>query len=377
MLTRHEEAQQLRKDKMMLDLAWDDQKRLENDLHQSRIKQRHTELYEQFSAKDLKQMEVRARKDRKEQRLKQEKEEAIRAKHLLWEQERQRKEQSLANKIELKHIAEAEKKRQQEEKRRQKEREDEMNRNIAYLSLLDKHEKAMHNRSRKATHEQFKLQIHNESEKAKIVEKKEEVEKRKQDEKLNLKNQIIEKHRRAIENYEDVQIRRGNDIRDSKRKKREKVIRQREQLTRMEAELSDWQKNLKAYQQESLKRAEAISSMNITKKQLKARTHLVTKKTEHAENYERVRDEDDRRKQELRDLIGSKDERSELVNMEKEEVMRMSREAAQSSQAMRSIIKEQTYKRSFDRMARAAEIRANIGRGPRKAYKNQSTFMLG
>jgi len=30
-----------------------------------------------------------------------------------------------------------------------------MNRNIAYLSLLDKHEKAMHNRSRKATHEQF------------------------------------------------------------------------------------------------------------------------------------------------------------------------------------------------------------------------------
>jgi len=40
-------------------------------------------------------MEVRARKDRKEQRLKQEKEEAIRAKHLLWEQERQRKEQSL------------------------------------------------------------------------------------------------------------------------------------------------------------------------------------------------------------------------------------------------------------------------------------------
>lgn len=43
----------------------------------------------------------------------------------------------------------------QEEKRRQKEREDEMNRNIAYLSLLEKHEKAMKNRNLKATHEQF------------------------------------------------------------------------------------------------------------------------------------------------------------------------------------------------------------------------------
>lgn len=43
----------------------------------------------------------------------------------------------------------------QEEKRRQKEREDEMNRNIAYLSLLEKHERAMKNRSRMATHEQF------------------------------------------------------------------------------------------------------------------------------------------------------------------------------------------------------------------------------
>jgi hypothetical protein len=43
----------------------------------------------------------------------------------------------------------------QEEKRRQKEREDEMNRNIAYLTLLDKHEKAMRNRNRKTTHEQL------------------------------------------------------------------------------------------------------------------------------------------------------------------------------------------------------------------------------
>lgn len=86
-------------------------------------------------------MEVRARKDRKEQRLKREKEEAIRAKQLLWEQEKQKQQQSLvgiqvtanftsnlfhdfnyltffelmlkANKIELKRLAEAEKKRQQ------------------------------------------------------------------------------------------------------------------------------------------------------------------------------------------------------------------------------------------------------------------------
>lgn len=42
-------------------------------------------------------MEVRARKERKEQRLKREKEEAIRAKQRLWEQEKQRQEQSLVN----------------------------------------------------------------------------------------------------------------------------------------------------------------------------------------------------------------------------------------------------------------------------------------
>jgi len=58
MLTRHEEAQQLRSDKMALDLAWDDQRRLENELRESRVKQRNAELYEQLNAKDIKQVKL-------------------------------------------------------------------------------------------------------------------------------------------------------------------------------------------------------------------------------------------------------------------------------------------------------------------------------
>lgn len=40
-------------------------------------------------------MEARARRERKERRLKQEKEEAIRMKQSLWEQERQKQERTL------------------------------------------------------------------------------------------------------------------------------------------------------------------------------------------------------------------------------------------------------------------------------------------
>ncbi|XP_031562597.1 coiled-coil domain-containing protein 177-like isoform X2 [Actinia tenebrosa] len=376
MLTRHEEAQRLRKDKMMLDLAWDGQRQLENDLRHARMKRHQAELYEQYASKDMKQMEARARRERKERRLKQEKEEAIRMKESLWEQERQKQERTLANKIELKRMAEAEKKRQQEEKRRQKEREDEMNRNIAYLTTLEKHERAMRNRNRKTTHEQLKLQIQNESEKIKIEEKREEIARRSKEVERSLKDQITEKHVRAIENYEDQLIRRESEIRNSKRKKKEKVSRQQEKLKQMEEELKDWQKNLKVYQEESLKRAEAVSAMNITKKQLKTRCQLVAKKTEHEENYERVREEEDRRKKELLADIIAKDQRSEMVNTEKEEIRKLSREAAQTSQAVRSIVKEQTFKSSFDAMARRAEIQARVGRGPQKAYKNQSTISL-
>ena len=58
MLTRHEEAQSLRKDKMMLDLAWDDQRQLDNDLRQARMKRHQAELYEQCTAKEMKQVGV-------------------------------------------------------------------------------------------------------------------------------------------------------------------------------------------------------------------------------------------------------------------------------------------------------------------------------
>ncbi|XP_032241397.2 coiled-coil domain-containing protein 177 isoform X2 [Nematostella vectensis] len=377
MLSRHEEAEQLRKERLMLDLEWDEQKQLENDLRQAREKQRRAEIYEQYAAKDAKQMQARLRRKEKEERLKQEKQEAIRCKQALWEQEKQKQEQIKKNQMQLKRLSEAEKKRQQEQNRRRKEREEEMTRNMSYLNLLDKHERASRVRNRQLTQEQMKLKLRNEEEKMKVSEMKDKVVQKTQEEKLSIRQQITEKHLRALENYEQQLMQRDNELRSSKRKKLEKVSRQREELERMESELNDWQRNLKAYQEESLKRAEVVASMKIAKKQQKTRTQLTEKQLEHTENLQRVKEDEERRKRAVEQDIEIKNERSELVTIEKEQIRKLSRETAVTSQAVRDLVREQTLKGSFDNMAHKAQVEAHVGRGPQTGHKNQSQIRLG
>ena len=53
-MSRHEDEERARKERLMLELEWDEQKKLEEQLRQARQRQKQAEIWESFKAKDAK-----------------------------------------------------------------------------------------------------------------------------------------------------------------------------------------------------------------------------------------------------------------------------------------------------------------------------------
>ncbi|KAK2555810.1 hypothetical protein P5673_022422 [Acropora cervicornis] len=117
--------------------------------------------------------------------------------------------------------------------------------------------------------------------------------------------------------------------------------------------------------------------MTMASKQQKVKSQLEVEKGDHQYNLQKVKEADEERKREIQEVIEIKDERSQMVNTEKDEIRRLNREAARTSQAVRDLVREQTLRSSFDRMAEAAQCQAFVGRGPQTGHKNKSSVKLG
>lgn len=110
MMSRHEEEERSRKERLMLELEWDEQRKIEEQLKKARQQQRQAEIWDTYKAKDAKQFEVRARRLRNEQRLKKDQLERLLSRDSAWLMEKRKQEQIRGTKMLAKKIKETEKK---------------------------------------------------------------------------------------------------------------------------------------------------------------------------------------------------------------------------------------------------------------------------
>lgn len=58
MMSRHEEQERARKEQLMLEMEWSEQRKLEEQLRQARHRQRQEEIWDMYKAKDAKQVRL-------------------------------------------------------------------------------------------------------------------------------------------------------------------------------------------------------------------------------------------------------------------------------------------------------------------------------
>lgn len=377
MMSRHKEQERARKERLMLEMEWDEQRKLEERLRQARHRQRQEEIWDTYKAKDAKQYEVRARRLRNEQRLKKDKLEVLLSKDYTWQMEKRKQEQIQGNKILAKKIKDAEKKQKQEENLWQKKREEELHRTMTQLNLLDKHKNAFTKKNILFSQEHMKVQGRNHSVRYRHLKTRRQLAQQISQEEENLKHEVAIKHQNALMNYQRHLARKDNQIVFNKLKREERVENQQDQLKKITNDMDEWRRELSVFRKEKDKRAQGTVNMTVASKQQKVKSQLLAEKEEHQHNMGRVKQALEERKREIQGDIEVKDERSRMVNTEKEEIRRLNRDAAQTSQAVRDLVREQTLRSSFDRMAEAAQQQALVGRGPQTGHKNKSSVRLG
>lgn len=377
MMSRHNDEERARKDRLMLELELNEQKKLEERLRQARHRQKQATLYEDFKARDARQYEVRVRRLRNEQRLKQDKVEMLMSKDLAWQEERRKQEQIKGNKLLAKKIKDSEKKQKQEDNLWQKKREDELQRNMTQLNLLEKHKNAIMKKNFFSTQESMNARSRNRTIRNRHRDIRKGIIQQLRQEDENLQHEVAIKHQTALMNYQRQLSRKDNQITQSKLKREERFERQQEQLKKRNSDMEQWKKELTLFRKEKDERARDTVTMAMASKQQRVKSQLEAEKDDHQHNMKKVKEAVEEKKREIQEVIEIKDERSKMVNTEKDEIRRLNRDAARTSQAVRDLVREQTLKSSFDRMAEAAHRQALVGRGPQTGHKNKSTVKLG
>ncbi|XP_017656797.1 coiled-coil domain-containing protein 177 [Nannospalax galili] len=167
---------------------------------------------------------------------------------------------------------------------------------------------------------------------------------------------------RAQENYGQLMEQRARELRERARREELQGRRAKEAAERKERE---HQAHLEALARAGERRLQHAAQVAEEAVQQKARrvvqTRLEKERAQRA-NKEKVERDEDCRRRELLQAIGRKLERSEQLFRERRSALESARSTARASFHVREKVREETNRRSFDRMVREAQLQASLDR---------------
>ncbi|XP_039522172.1 coiled-coil domain-containing protein 177 [Pimephales promelas] len=187
-----------------------------------------------------------------------------------------------------------------------------------------------------------------------------EIARREADEREEARRTADEKLNRSLENYEQIQERRGQELKE-KAKREEKQI----QKARRAAELREQQlkEQMEAKAREAERRgqqAAQVAEVRAREKAQRAGQSRQEKERLQRLNRQRVEEEEKQRRLELLQSIERKLEKSEQIFREKRAVLESARSVARASFHVRDRVREETNMRTFDKMALEAQLKAHL-----------------
>ncbi|XP_077094458.1 coiled-coil domain-containing protein 177 [Siphateles boraxobius] len=187
-----------------------------------------------------------------------------------------------------------------------------------------------------------------------------EIARREADEREEARRTADEKLNRSLENYEQIQEKRGQELKE-KAKREEKQI----QKARRAAELREQQQKeqMEAKAREAERRAQQaaqVAEVRAREKSQRAGQSRQEKERLQRLNRQRVEEEEKQRRLELLQSIERKLEKSEQIFREKRAVLESARSVARASFHVRDRVREETNMRTFDKMALEAQLNANL-----------------
>lgn len=187
-----------------------------------------------------------------------------------------------------------------------------------------------------------------------------EIERREADEREEARRTATKKLSRSQENYEQIQERRGQELREKAKREEQQIQKARKAAEQREQQLKE---QMETRAREAIKRAQQaamVAEERAREKAQRAAQSRQEKERLQRLNRQKVEEEEKQRRLELLQSIERKLEKSEQIFREKRAVLESARSVARASFHVRDRVREETNMRTFDKMVLEAQLKASL-----------------
>ncbi|XP_033761493.1 coiled-coil domain-containing protein 177-like [Pecten maximus] len=363
MMSKGEEEKAVSRDRYMADLAWDLQRKREEEAKIVSEMRRRELLAEENRIRHRRMVETEKQRLEVEAELLEARERKLKESSAQWK--RSSNIQLTMRNMKLAEMKEKEQlKKLSQERNRQLMEHDENEMNDL---VLEKHRHDIHTAAQrkeaKLFQESMKKVMENRSKRDTFEDRRKLIDDLAEQDQDYMKNSIHKRHSSAEVNLHLAAQQKENELRMSQLEREKKALSAKLSQKKLDQELEEWRSSVKNHRKAAERHASEVNARNTDMKARKAHEERVQREQAQKNSIKKIHKEVETwRKETEADLLW-KDRKANAVLQDKEVTIQQSRHVAHQSSKLRHELKEKYGAESFDKKAFRVELFHQIGLG--------------
>lgn len=363
MMSKGEEEKAVSRDRYMADLAWDLQRKREEEAKIAAEMRRRELLAEENRIRNRRKVETEKQRLEVEAELLEMRERKLKESAAQWKRSsniqltlRDMKLAEMKEKEQLKKLS------QERNKQLMEHDEDEMKEMV-----LDKHRRDIHTAAQrkeaKLLQESMKKVMENRNKRNTFEDRRKLIDDLAEQDQNYMKSSIHKRHNSAEVNLQLVAQQKENELRLNQLEREKRALSAKLSQKKLDQELEEWRKSVKNHRKAAERHASEVNARNTDMKARKAHEERVQREEAQKNSIKKIHKEVETWRRETEADLQWKDRKANAVLQDKEVTIQQSRHVAHQSSKLRNELKEKYGAESFDKKAFRVELFHQIGLG--------------
>lgn len=351
------------RDRFVADLAWEEQRKLEEEVKVRTEMKRRQMLAEENRIRDMKKKQMDKRRKKEEEKWKESVNKSIQSSLHGWERRSQTQLKMRDLQLSEKKEKEDLRKRLQETNKTFLSRDEEEMRDLIRMKSESDLRSASQKKENRLLQETMRKLLEDRSKRELFEQRQRELEKLTEEEEEGLRASINKKHRHASYNHQQAIERRDKELNLSRMEREKKSLQAQLAQQKLEEEMEEWRSSITNHRKMAEEHASEIVARKMEVKVKQAKEVREEKEQHLREKLKQIEKEERLKKREVEDEILLKEQRARSIELDKSVTIQKCREVAHQSQVLRNSLREKYGSESFDKKVQKVNLfnKLNLG----------------
>lgn len=351
------------RDRFVADLAWEEQRKLEEEVKVRTEMKRRQMLAEENRIRDMKKKQMDKRRKKEEEKWKESVNKSLQSSMHGWERRSQTQLRMRDLQLSEKKEKEDLRKRLQETNKTFLSRDEEEMRDLIRMKSESDLRSASQKKENRLLQETMRKLLEDRSKRELFEQRQRELEKLTEEEEEGLRASINKKHIHASYNHQQAIERREKELNLSRMEREKKSLQAQLAQQKLEEEMEEWRSSITNHRKMAEEHASEIVARKMEVKVKQAKEVREEKEQHLREKLKQIEKEERSRKREVEDDILLKEQRARSLELDKSVTIQKCREVAHQSQVLRNSLREKYGGESFDKKVQKVNLynKLNLG----------------